>query len=396
MNPIPTRLEELTPAWVTNALRARGLLGDGLVRSAPQQVLGEGEGFLGAIARLQLDYEGDASNAPTSLVAKLPTPVAENRTMGEVLGAYWREIHFYEEMSGDFPVRVPAVYWSDLTPDPMRERQDDIVAKLDKLPTWLVSTIMFGAGLIVKRNAHRYALLIEDLAPASAGDQLAGADADTCGRVLDVAATLHAHFWQKPILKEHFWLARQDVGPRFRHRMYWNARKNFRKRYPDLIQGERTKIVDWLDRNSMQLSHSLHPEAPQTLIHCDLRFDNIFFTPEGKVILGDWQLVGVGAAAYDIAYLISSALHADAPAEEEERLLRGYHAALEARGVSDYPFERFQRDYWRGLFAVLQILATTNSVDLSAGSENRGDELMHAWTDRALTLLSRAPLERVL
>jgi hypothetical protein len=366
------------------------------VRSAPRQILGEGEGFLGAIARLRLDYEGDAGNAPASLIAKLPTPVAENRTLGEVLGAYWREIHFYEEMARDFPVRVPAVYWSDLTPDPMRERQDEVVAKLDKLPGWLVGAMMWGAGRIVKRNAHRYALLIEDLAPAETGDQLAGADPATCARVLDVAATVHAHFWQKPVLQERFWLARREVGPRIRHRLYWNARKEFRRRYPDLIAGERLRIVDWLEENSLALNHALHRDEPRTLVHCDLRFDNVFFAPEGEVILGDWQLVGVGSAAYDIAYLLSSALHANTPADETGGLLRHYHERLEERGVRDYPFEDFLRDYRRGLLSVLQILASTDTVDLSAGSENRGDDLMHAWTDRTFALLARAPLDALL
>ncbi len=390
---IPTRLDELTPDRLTAALREASLLGGGRVRAIDQEILGEGEGFLGAIARLRLDYEGLAYDAPGSLVAKLPTPVHENRTIGEMLGAYWREIHFYRELSASLPIRVPRFYYGALSDDPMRERQDKIVARLDRLPSWLVTALMWGAGWLVKRNDHRYVLLIEDLAPAAVGDQLAGADPSVCARVLELAAKLHGRFWQDPGLEHTFWLAKQNVGLRIRTGMYRHARKDFRRRCRELPESDWQPIIDWLDANCGALNAVVHGEAPQTLIHCDLRLDNVFFHPEGDIVLADWQLVGVGAAAYDVAYLVSGALRTDEAPEVEHELLRGYHAALESNGVEGYPFERFQRDYWRGLFAVLQILATTNSVDLGEG---RGTDLIRCWLDRTLTLLRRAPLDEVL
>ena len=100
--------------------------------------------------------------------------------MGEILGAYWREIHFYEELSARVPARTPRVYYSALTPDSTREKQDDLVRRLDRLPMWLVSGMLAIWRWVVAREAHRYVLLIEDMSPSRVGDQIAGGAPDLC------------------------------------------------------------------------------------------------------------------------------------------------------------------------------------------------------------------------
>jgi hypothetical protein len=397
MSAIPEHLEEITPEWLTEALRTRGWLANGTVQKVEREVLGEGEGFMGVIGRLRLDFDGEPGGAPASLIAKLPTPIESNRVMGEILGAYWREIHFYREMATGFPVRVPELYYADLTPDAMRERQDELIGKIDRLPNWLLLVLMWSSSWLVKRNAHRYVLLIEDLAPARVGDQLAGVEPADCARVLDAAAIVHADFWEKPVLDQHFWLADQNAGPRSRQRMYWNNRKTFRKLHANRLHGDRLARVDWLERNGTELNRALHRDAPRTLLHCDFRLDNVFFGDEdaaqSEVILADWQMAGVGAAAYDVAYLMSGILRTDTTAADELEILRGYHAALVRRGVGDYPFESLLRDYRRSLFAVFQVVASTDQIDLG---ESRGAEMMDQWIDRTLNLLERVPVDEVL
>ena len=54
---IPERLDDLTPEWLTAALRESGeLTPTTTVTSAEREILGEGAGFLGDIARLWLAY----------------------------------------------------------------------------------------------------------------------------------------------------------------------------------------------------------------------------------------------------------------------------------------------------------------------------------------------------
>ena len=49
-------------------------------------------------------------------------------------------------------------------------------------------------------------------------------------------------------------------------------------------------------------------EAPTTMIHGDWRADNLFFEPDGTVAAVDFQLIGTGRAAYDLAYMVTMSI----------------------------------------------------------------------------------------
>ena len=51
---IPRSIEECTAEWLTRVLGASGLLDGARVERVEAEMLGEGEGFMGAIARLHL------------------------------------------------------------------------------------------------------------------------------------------------------------------------------------------------------------------------------------------------------------------------------------------------------------------------------------------------------
>jgi hypothetical protein len=80
------------------------------------------------------------------------------------------------------------------------------------------------------------------------------------------------------------------------------------------------------------------------------------------------------------------------PAKAEEELLRHYHDELQKGGVTDYPFERFQCDYWRGLMAMLQVHGTADTVQVGEG---RGVELMDLWLDRTLARLRNVSFDQL-
>ena len=68
--PTPTTLEEFTPAWLTEQLRTSNTIGaDSTVIQVERRILGEGEGFMGIVARLSLSYEGPAG--PATVIAKI-------------------------------------------------------------------------------------------------------------------------------------------------------------------------------------------------------------------------------------------------------------------------------------------------------------------------------------
>ena len=107
---IPEQLDEMDAAWLTQALRRDGHLTTGQVSQVRIEPIGEGEGFMGILGRFHLEYEGNKGTAPATLIAKLPSMVEPNRMLGELMGGYWREIHFYEELSDGIGVNTPAVY----------------------------------------------------------------------------------------------------------------------------------------------------------------------------------------------------------------------------------------------------------------------------------------------
>ena len=393
---IPAGLDDLTSSWLTDALRSAGRLADGKVERIETEPIGDGEGFMGVIARLRLGYDGDAEALPSTLIAKLPIGQPENRMMGELMGVYWREIHFYEELAGRVPIRTPGHHYSALTADPMRFRQYKIVRVLDRLPGFLVDPMMRHARKTVSESPHRYVLLLEDLGGLRVGDQVGGGSPEACARVLAAAARLHARFWGDPGLRKLEWLADQDATPHIRHRMYVESRKTFLGRHRKALGDDGMRIVEFNDRHGVAMSRRVHKEAPETLIHCDLRLDNVFFddaTPDDPVVLADWQLVGRGGAAYDVAYLLGGALAADTPVDVEMDLLRGYHDALCAEGVTGYGFDRLLRDYRRGLLAGFQMICTTDQMELG---DERGFELIDLWIERAIGRLRAVDLASLL
>ena len=72
---------ELTPAWLTDALRGDGVLGDGAVAFAKADQINVGQGFAGRVFRVAVTYEGAPNTAPRTLIAKLPASDPGARTL---------------------------------------------------------------------------------------------------------------------------------------------------------------------------------------------------------------------------------------------------------------------------------------------------------------------------
>ena len=69
---IPAGPQELTPQWLTHALRQTGAIEGATVRSFDAETIAEGVGLIGQLARVKLHYDGPEAGAPASLIAKFP------------------------------------------------------------------------------------------------------------------------------------------------------------------------------------------------------------------------------------------------------------------------------------------------------------------------------------
>ncbi len=387
---IPEQLDDLTAEWLTTALREGGHLQDaGVVTSVEREVLGEGEGFMGDIARLRLSYQG--GEGPASVVAKMPR--LENRAFGELVGVYERESCFYEEFAGNVPVALPRLYFSYFDRNATSDRQKRALSLANRTPQFLMPRVTRAAMWAAKRRKRRYLLLLEDLGDATSGDQLAGTDVERCAVVLRAAAKLHAAMWESPTLEDRYWLVPLAGDSRVRQSMFLEMRGSFRERHPDLFDEEFERLVGWVSENGVETIERMQGEAPPTLVHGDLRLDNLVFRGEEPVFF-DWQAIRRGPAAYDVAWFLSGASD-DLTPEDEAVLLRVYHAALEEYGVSGYPFEAFERHYQLGLLTTVQTLGLLTILDIGVG-ENRGAEMARAWVRRLRARLQQIDLDRVL
>jgi Ser/Thr protein kinase RdoA (MazF antagonist) len=371
---LPETPEELTPEWLSQALGWP-------IRRVEQQILGQGQGFLGDIVRLRLT--SDAAEAPDSVVAKLPKKA--NRGVGEMLGVYEREIMFFEELAALVPARTPQIYFSHFDRDAGSEKQKQILKALDRFPRFLIPLVgAIGARVAAGKN-RKYLMIMEDLGHMEMGDQLAGASVERCHQVLAHIAGTHRAFWDSPKLDDKFWLLPMDIDSRMRHWMFKKSLPAFRK----IAAPEMQVYLDWLGENSASLMTSFARDAPHTLVHCDLRLDNVCFDSNRCAYL-DWQLTRVGPGAYDIAYFLGGALPPETSASEERDLLHEYHRKLD---IPDYPFESLWRDYQRALMLTVPFLSPSEDVKIDQG---RGQEMMSRWLERLNSRLQNVEISTLL
>jgi hypothetical protein len=341
---IPQRFEDLTPAYLTDVLRGAGALDGGAVVACRVEPLGAGVGFAGALARLHLAYAKDGAAGPATVVAKLPGPIRRNRALVELGQGHEREVRFYRELAaGDCGIATPRVFAAECDPDPDESARDLWRQRVERLPAWLLRCVVPLALWRAGRSKRRYLLLLEDVGPEGAHDQLRGVDLEAARPVAKALAGLHARFWHDPALETATWLPRPDWSPRSGHAYYRSGRRRFARELGAALPARFALATDWVDAHlEAVLAHLASP--PWTLLHGDFRLDNLLRAGD-RIVAVDWQSVGVGRAALDWAYFATGSLAPSVDASGEETLLAAYHDALLARGVRDYSFETCRRDY---------------------------------------------------
>jgi len=382
---IPTTLEDLTPAWLTTALA--GVADGARVRAVTPVVIGEGEGHVGLVARLGLEWdapEGIRRNGrPASVVAKLPTSDRRARGGSELLGVYEREIRFYQDLAPAVPVRVPRCYFGAYDPGPAGD-PEVVARRLDRLPRPVLAGLHRVGRWAATRSTRRYVLLLEDLAPAEPGNQVGRCSPERLDQAVRTLGALHGGLWQSPTLTGHQWLSAWDAIPNLANVIFRRSRRRFEQRYGAHLTAHCRRIADWLARNGPTLTRRL-ASAPATLVHGDFRLDNLFFGV-GTPAVADWQIPSRGPGVFDVAYLLCSTLEPDATRDAEHALVRRYHAALTSTGAVDYPWERCWIDYRRA--SVLMLERITTLVDSIEFGAPRSQLLMETWTRRVAARLA--------
>ena len=333
--------EQLTPTWLTEALA--GVLGGAVVTDVRPTPVGTGQ--MCDSVRLGLTYDGAVpEGAPESVIAKLPAADPQSRATGLSLRSYETEVRFYQQLAPDLGIRTPRAYHADI----------DV-------------------------TTGSFVLLLEDMAPARQGDQLAGCTLAEATAALDQLVGLHAPRWGDPSLSQLEWLARDPEASRmFMLGLLPNLWAGFTERYVDRLGPEVHEVGGGVIGG---LERYLDDGSPRTVTHGDYRLDNLLFggSPEAPTVaVVDWQTCGIGNALSDVAYFIGAGLLVDDRRPNEEALVRRYHERLGAAGV-DLPWDDCWRSYRRGTVAgVIMALAASMLVERT----ERGDAMFMVMAER--------------
>lgn len=335
--------DALTPAWLTDALAHGGHLDGARVRDVHVTPVGTGQ--MCDSVRLQLTFD-KPTEAPSTIVAKLPAADPTSRGTALSLRSYEIEVRFYQQLAPDLPIRTPHILYSDID----------------------VATASF-------------VLLMEDLAPARQGDQLAGCSVDEAAIAVDELVKLHAPRWNDPTLAELDWLHRDpETGRMFMLGMLPMFWQGFRERYDDRLGPDVHEAGDALFAN---LERFLSADSqPWAVAHGDYRLDNLLFggsAGEVPIAVVDWQTCAHGPALNDVAYFIGAGLLADERRANEDALVRRYHQGLLAAGVRDYGWDRCWHDYRRGTWSgLIMAIAASMLVERT----ERGDDMFMTMAHR--------------
>jgi hypothetical protein len=341
---------DVTAEWCNAALAPR--LGGARITDVATVPVGTGQ--VADTIRLHLTYDEPGAGPPT-LVAKVPSADETSRAGAAATRTYEIEASFYRELAASLPVRTPECWYAHHDPE-----------------------------------TNAYVVVLEDVAPAQQGDQMRGCTVAEIEAAVDELALLHGPRWGDPRLPELTWIRKPtpETTATTVSLVTWAA-QSFREHYAGRIAPDTLALVD---RLVPRLAYYLAvPPEPWTVVHGDFRADNLLFGGE-RVVVVDWQTVGLGAGPSDLAYLLGASLTPDVRRTEESRLVDRYVAALEAQGIAvdrDEVWTQYRRYAFSGLLMAVIAQALVRRTE-------RGDEMFITMADRharqALDLDSEALL----
>jgi hypothetical protein len=338
--PIPRYPDDVTREWLSEVL-SRGNTG---VQVSGVDVSAIGTGQTGATYRVSATYANDTGSLPDTFVIKLPAQ--DDTVRDRVAIGYRSECAFYTVVADRVQVPTPQCFYCDISDD-----------------------------------ALDYALLLADQAPAVQGDQLAGCGEREARLAVTALAGLHGPSWCDPVWLDFPGIAFARPDEASAKGLGEVARMSAEITLDKL--GDRMNAADretFTTAMDLVAPWLLAERDRFALLHGDYRLDNMLFYPDAAgVTVVDWQTLGVGLPARDLAYFTATSLKPELRAAIEDDLVDDYYRALCGYGVSGYDRETCWRDYRLGMPQALLISALGFAF---ATATDRGDDMV-------LTMLAR-------
>lgn len=342
MATIPSTIDDITPAWLRDSA---GLACD----TAEAEQIGVGIGVSSALYRVGLSGQ----DCPDSVVVKLPALDEAAVFTSTMLRMYIREVRFFEELAPQAPMRVPKFH--------------------------------HGA---VDEETSQFVVVMEDLGALRGVDQVEGMTMEDAGRAVDALARWHAQWWgaAEELATSGLTVHLNDpIYPAVLPLVFGEGWEKLTREHdlPDNVVAVGPRFADAIAGLLADLG-----QAPTTLCHGDYRADNILFDDDGEPAVLDFQLIGTGAGAYDLAYFTTQSIRADDAATHERALFDRWRDGLEAAGVGDLDRDAEWLRYRKAaLFCLVYPVVASRGMDLGDPRQRALIECMDARFSRAVDQL---------
>ena len=336
---IPATINDVTPEFMSEVMGVK-------VSACQPEQIGQGVGLMGDIFRMSLTYASSNHEQPASVVVKLPSSFEENRQQGIALGMFDAEIRFYRELAPSTPAGLPRIFHAE----------------------------------IIDGTAD-FVIVMEDLSNFSLVSQADGMSADQARSAVKVLAQIHAVWWNRVQVADLEWIPSM-ISARIEYvdQLLIQILPVFADGFSQYLPAGGLAVYEKFAGNYLNINRVLAERSPWTLAHQDYRVENLLFKP-GKAVVLDWQGIGRGPGAYDLAYLLSGSMTVDARREQESSLVTLYHQTLIESGVENFSFEQAWDDYGHAqmMGGLATAMVTAGTLDLS---NERGVQLVASMAER--------------
>ena len=344
---IPGSINDVNAQWLADAT--------GLdIKTADIGIIGVGVGVASAVYRAKLT----GNDCPESVIVKMPALDEAAVFTSTILRMYIREVRFFKTLAKECPVITPKSYFGE-----------------------------------INEETSQFAMVLEDLAGHRIIDQTVGITIDDARRAVDALAKIHAKWWGRAD-----GLAADGTTIPFSDPIYPAV-------LPVVFAEGWEKVKKELDltESIMKVGEKFAPaigglmsslmDGVTTLAHGDFRADNMMFTKNNEFILYDFQLIGTGSGAYDLAYFLTQSLTPEDASKYEQELFERWLEGLRANGVTDIDRDRLWLQY-RGtaLFCLVYPVVASRGMDLNEPRSRALVETMNSRFERAFHELDLAKL----
>jgi hypothetical protein len=318
--------EDLTAEWLADVLGTDGI---SEVSAAPI-----GTGQMSQNHRVSITYADAASAGPASIVLKLASGDPTSRATGHGLGAYLREVRFYQDLA----------------------------------PRIGGPTATCHAALIDDQGW--FTIVLEDVEGGIQGDQIAGCSVAQARQAMVALAELQSPVYGDATLGGADWL---NTPSPLNQALVTQVFPGFLERYGERIAPEHVALCERFLPSIDGWAADGRP--PLGLVHGDYRLDNMLFvSAEGPrpLTIVDWQTLSWGPMLLDVAYFLAGSLSVSDRRVHEEELVSIYHAAMVERGARDLDWDACWEGYRRqSFYGVLMSIAASMLVVRT----ERGDDM---------------------